>query len=168
MKLLNLIENIEFILDKESEEYQGLNDDYKIIDYSKIEQTFKDLVLTSLNKFKERVNLWKDIKIVFVNKKDFLGMFRSETSTSIPIILLSYKELIKSAKQYKVPLWVAIETTIFHELGHAICELERIEYGYKYLDYSDEEDWVENFAYELHEYDSIPQDLEEYLKARKF
>jgi len=49
-------------------------------------------------------------------------------------------------------LWVAVETTIYHELGHAICELEYDTFGYKYLEYSDEEEWVESFAYNLHNY----------------
>ena len=35
------------------------------------------------------------------------------------------------------------------------------------LIYCDEEEWVENFAYELHNYDNIPQDLENFIREYK-
>jgi hypothetical protein len=40
-------------------------------------------------------------------------------------------------------------------------------FGYKYLEYGDEEEWVENFAYELHNYGEIPQDLETFIQEYK-
>ena len=33
--------------------------------------------------------------------------------------------------------------------------------------YGDEEEWVENFAYELHNYGDIPQDLETFIQEYK-
>ena len=162
-------ENVEFLLDKESEEYQDLFNDYPIVDYTKVDSSLKESASESLDRFKNRIDLWKDIKIVFAKKLggDLLGRFRSGTSTSTPIILLSIKEILSASKKYNIPIWVTVETTVFHELGHCICELERDIFGYKYLEYGDEEEWVEEFAYQLHEYDQIPNDLETFIEKYK-
>jgi hypothetical protein len=164
-----LNENIEFLLDKESDEYHHLKDDYGLKDINKVHSDIIKYSKEALEKFKEKVDLFDDIKIIFVNKigDGALGRFRSGTSSSIPIVLMSEKDILKGSKKYDVPLWVAVETTIFHELGHAICELEYNVFGYEYLEYGDEEEWVENFAYELHNYDDIPQDLENFIQAYK-
>lgn len=158
-------ENIDFILDKESDEYGYIEDDYGIKDINKVHTDIVNFSKDSIMKFKNKVSLFDNIKIVFVKniRGGALGRFRSGTSSSTPIILLSEKDILKGSKKYDVPLWVAVETTIFHELGHAICELEYDVYGYEYLEYVDEEEWVENFAYELHNYNDIPVDLEEFI-----
>jgi len=96
-----------------------------------------------------------------------LGMFKSGTSLSTPVIILSEKGILESSKDENIPLWAIVETTLFHELGHAICELERIIYGYKYLEYVIEEKWVEDFAYELHLFHLIPQDLKIFIQKLK-
>ena len=40
----------------------------------------------------------------------------------MPVILLDLKEILDACKRYDLPLDLAIETTILHELGHAIQE----------------------------------------------
>lgn len=169
-KLKELLrENIEFLLDKESDEYSHLKNDYGIKDINKVHSDIVKYSKEALETFKDKVDLFDDIKIVFVNRigDGALGRFRSGTSSSTPIILMSEKDILKGSNKYDVPLWVAVETTIFHELGHAICELEYDVFGYEYLEYGDEEEWVENFAYELHNYNDIPQDLENFIQAYK-
>ena len=163
-----LNENIEFILDKQSEEYDHIFNDYGIEDVSKVHSDIIKFSKEAIDKFKGKVDIFKDIRIIFVSDiEDALGMFRSGTSTSTPIILLSEKNILSGSKEYDVPLWVAVETTIFHELGHAICELEYNVFGYGYLEYGDEEKWVEDFAYGLHHYDEIPADLENFIREYK-
>lgn len=119
--------------------------------------------------FKSEVQIWDDIKVVYVDKigGGALGRFKSGTSSSMPIIMLSEKNIINACKKYNVDLDTAIKTTLYHELGHAICELEYDLYGYQYLEYGNEEDWAENFAYNLFEYDSIPEDLVTFISVLK-
>lgn len=164
-----LRESIEYLLDKESEEHSFISDDYGMKDTSQIKKDIIEQVRESLDKFKSLVPIWNDIRIAFVENVhgDFLGRFRSGTSSSVPVILLSPDDLVDASEEYNVPLWVAVETTLFHELGHAICELERDVYGYEYLEYGDEEEWVEDFAYELHEWNDIPDDLKNFIKVYK-
>lgn len=119
-----------------------------------------------MDTFKEKIPFWNDIRIIFVNKigDGALGKFRSGTSSSTPIVLMSEKNILKGSKEYNIPLWVAVETTVFHELGHAICELERDVFEYEFLEYNDEEEWVENLAYQMHNYNDITHDLETFIK----
>ena len=164
-----LNENVEFLLDKESDEYNHITNDYGIKDINKVHSDIVKFSKEAIETFKNKIDLFNDIRIVFVNNigEGALGRFRSGTSSSTPIVLLSEKDILKGSKKYDVPLWVAVETTIFHELGHAICELEYDVLGNEYLEYGDEEEWVENFAYELHNYGDIPQDLETFIQEYK-
>ena len=162
-------ENIEFLLDKESDEYNHITNDYRIKDMNKVHSDIVKFSKEAIETFKNKINLFNDIRIVFVNNigEGALGRFRSGTSSSTPIVLLSEKDILKGSKKYNVPLQVVVETTILHELGHAICELEYDVFGYEYLEYGNEEEWVENFAYELHNYGDIPQDLETFIQEYK-
>lgn len=160
-----LNENIEFLLDKESDEYNHISNNYGIKNIDKVHSDIVKFSKEAIDTFKDKIGLFDNIKIVFVNNigDGALGRFKSGTSSSTPIVLLSEKDILKGSKKYDVPLWVAVETTIFHELGHAICELEYDIFEHKYLEYDDEEEWVENFAYELHNYGDIPNDLENFI-----
>jgi hypothetical protein len=164
-----LNEDIEFLLNKESDDYNHIINDYGVKDITKVHSDIVKFSMEAIETFKNKIDLFKDIRIIFVNNigEGALGRFRSGTSSSIPIVILSEKDILEGSKEYNVPLWVAVETTIFHELGHAICELEYDLFGYEYLEYGDEEEWVENFAYELHNYGDIPQDLETFIKEYK-
>lgn len=168
-ELIRLHENIEFVLDKENDEYDSIVNDYGIKEVNKIHQEIIKYSKEALDTFKEKVPIWDDIRIIFVNKigEGALGRFRSGTSSSTPIILMSEKDILKGSKKYNVPLWIAVETTIFHELGHAICELERDVFGYEFLEYGVEEDWVEDLAYQMHKYGDIPHDLETFIQEYK-
>jgi hypothetical protein len=166
IKPFSLQEHLNVQLESDSEEYLAIQDDYGIIPLTKIDPTVRTLATEAIEIFLAAIPLWTDVKIVFVKniQRDFLGRFRSGTATGTPIILLSEKELLKAAKNYKLTLRVVVETTVYHELGHAICELEREVFGYQYLEYGLEEEWVEEFAYNFHDYQSIPADLETFIK----
>jgi hypothetical protein len=155
-----------FDYDKSNEEFIGIDDEYGIKNISEVNPEVVKFTEQSLYKFLKKVKIWNTIKIVFVKDEEdgTLARFRSETSSSIPIIMLFENNMIEGSEEYDVPLWVTVETTIFHELGHAICELEYDMFGYEYLEYGDEEEWVEDFAYELHEHGTIPHDLKTFMK----
>jgi hypothetical protein len=155
-----------FDYDRNNEEFIGIDEDYSIRDIKDVDEDVIKYTTESLEKFLKKVKIWKTVKVIFVEnmEDDTLARFRSETSSSTPILMLSERNMVDGSEEYGVPLWVAVETTIFHELGHAICELERDMFGYMYLEYGDEEEWVEDFAYELHEHDRIPDDLKLFMK----
>ena len=67
---------------------------------------------------------------------------------------------------------MVIRTTIFHELGHAIVDLDnQMEFkeGESILNFEDgeEEDYVEEFAHDLQEFGSVPEDILELIKLYK-
>jgi len=142
---------------------------FKKKDITKVHPDIIKFSKESIQIFKNEIDLFDKIKIEFVDSfnDDTLGIFKSGTSSSTPTIILSEKDILETSKEDNIPLWTIVETTIFHELGHAICELERIVFGYKYLEYTIEEEWVENFAYELHLFHLIPQDLKTFIHEYK-
>lgn len=151
-------ENIQSELDSIAADY-GIKDvSPEFIEYSE----------GAKKEFMEAIDIFDDIKIVFVKRmnKNLLGKFRSGTATSTPIILMSEDNILQSLKKYKVSIETAVTTTIYHELGHAICELDNEVYD-KFLNYDDEEDWVEDFAHEFYQYGTIPTDLEEFVEYKK-
>jgi len=158
----NLIENIEFDLDKASEMYQALKSDYGIKDFLKVNQIIKDSAKYAIQKFKKNIPIWNEIKIVFVLRigSGMLGRFRTGTSSGIPIIIMSESAILKAAEKYNVPLSLAVETTIYHELGHALCEVDFEQYENAHLKVDDEEEWVEEFSRNFYEWDEVPEDLE--------
>jgi hypothetical protein len=157
--------NVNFILTQESEEYDAINDSYVVEDSQKIDPNIIRFCRDALQKFKCYVNIYDEVKIIFVKKiGNVLGRFRSGTALSAPIVILSAKELLSGAKEYKVPLSLVVETTIFHELGHAICEMDT-DMEYDCLIISNEEEWVEDFAYNLYYNNEIPDDLQKLIAS---
>lgn len=155
---------IEFLLTPDSEDYHSIGESYGIYDQN-IE---KDVILSCKNairKIKEKFDLFKVIKIVFVNNigNRFLGRYRSQTCSE-PIVMLSIKNLKASAIELDLTLSLVIETTIYHAIGIAICELEReMDLGDQFLEISNEDEWAENFAYTLYYYDEISEDLKRFI-----
>ena len=95
-----LNENVEFLLDKESDEYNHITNDYGIKDISKIDSDIVKFSKEAIETFKNKVDLFNDIRIVFVNNiGGALGRFRSGTSSSTPIVLLSEKDILKGSKK---------------------------------------------------------------------
>lgn len=150
----------------EKEEIDGIENDYGI-DKDVPEEIIK-FSEKAIEQFKKDIELYKDIEIVFVrNIGGLLGKFRSGTASSTPIILLSKKNILQSAKKYNVSIKTTIETTIFHELGHALCELDFDLFGGRFLKFDNEEEWVENFAYDYYNWGTIPDELENLIDELK-
>ena len=89
---------------------------------------------------------------VFVSADAFgrsshLARFRSHTSSHIPIIMLCSEAIRQSADDYGVSLKTAVETTVWHELGHVLCELWwDVEGIYPFESSNDEEEFAESIA----------------------
>jgi len=74
----------------------------------------------------------------FIKNNPCLGTYVTGTHSS-PYILLNLKDIKEACKEYKIDYSIAIETTITHELAHAIQDARGIP--------SDEEE-AEDFAYQ--------------------
>ena len=74
-----------------------------------------------------------------------LGIYIDGTS-SAPVIVLDYGSIFKACTDYNAPLETAIETTILHELGHAIEEARELE---------TDEDRAEQFARHYYDYGEL-------------
>lgn len=148
----------------EIEEYNSVIDDYGI--KKNVSNELIKMSNKAINQFKEDIDLFDDIEIIFVeNIGGLLGKFRSGTASSTPIILLSDTNILKASKKYNVSLETTMASTIYHELGHAICELEE-SFDYQFLNYDDEEEWVEDFAYDYYNYGIIPDELQEFIENK--
>ena len=79
-------------------------------------------------------------------RSSHVARFRSQTSSHIPIIMLSSEAIRESADDYGVSLKTAVETTVWHELGHVLCELWDMEEIYPFESYNDEEEFAESIA----------------------
>ena len=100
----------------------------------------------------ETFQLHTNPHFVFVSADAFgrsshLARFRSHTSSHIPIIMLCSEAIRQSADDYGVSLKTAVETTVWHELGHVLCELWwDVEGIYPFESSNDEEEFAESIA----------------------
>ena len=128
---------------------------------------------SAISDFLQITPFWNTIKVICVKslkRKSIIGLFRVGTSTSIPIILIDQNCLLKNSKKYKVSIETTTKTTVWHEIGHAVVELDK-ELNYNQLNFEDEEEFVENLAYEMFKYGNVTQDIENfynfYIKNNK-
>jgi len=164
-------ETIEDVLDKESEHYDSIDANYGISNINKINKEIRIFSQEGIDKFKKAIPLWDKIYIQFVdNIGDALGRYKSGTATSSPVILISEKDIIEASEEYNVPIKTCVLTTIYHELGHAMVEYD-FDLGLDILDVfeisDNEEDYVEDFAYNFFNFNSIPDDVKKLLKSKE-
>lgn len=125
--------------------------------------------------FKKEIPIFDKIHTQLVQtleKKDNgdpLGMYVHESVLQIPVIFLSL-DAIKRAMQDGYELHLIIRTTIFHELGHAMVDLDnQIEFikDENVLHFEDEEEYVEDFAFEFEMWGKVPDEIVELTKLYK-
>ena len=118
----------------------------------------RSIVDDSIEEFKEKVPIFDAIHVQFVKdfkqsrEDDIIGMYSHESVLKTPIIFLGIKSIYDASKKYDVSLDITIKSTIFHELGHAIVDVDNLfEFveGENILQFEDEEVYVEDFAYEF-------------------
>lgn len=136
-------------------------------------QEIIEIIETAVLYFKDNVPIFDKIHVQLVEdlRDDCLGMYIHESVLRIPVVLLSLKAINESAEE-GYSLGMVIRTTIFHELGHAIVDLDnQMEFkeGESILNFEDgeEEDYVEEFAHDLQEFGSVPEDILELIKLYK-
>jgi len=135
-------------------EIEGIDETYGLIPS---DPEMLSLAESAVSQYLSRTDLPETFQLhtnphfVFVSADAFgrsshVARFRSQTSSHIPIIMLSSEAIRESADDYGVSLKTAVETTVWHELGHVLCELWDMEEIYPFESYNDEEEFAESIA----------------------
>jgi len=123
----------------------------------------KEIVNDTIKEFKYKVPIFDKIHVQLVknfNRKDdqIIGMYSHQSVLRIPIVFLGVQAIYDAVKEYDVDLDTTIRTTLFHELGHAIVDVDNM-FVYvenkNILEVDNEEEYVENFAYELEMFNKV-------------
>ena len=135
-------------------EIEDIDENYGLLNLSEIETSVQEF---AVNAAREMIEDYSDIipcvAIVFVSETfslDHVARYRSQTVGNCPIVMLSLSAIKDSAFEYDVPMNLAVATSVWHELGHALDE-----YCYDYLmldlisesgGFTDAEVFAESFA----------------------
>jgi hypothetical protein len=97
-----------------------------------------------------------------------VGEYEYDSSLDGKPKIYLYKDYILSLPDEEIEF--AIKTTIFHELGHAMTNIDNY-YIFKpnenILQYEDEEEYVEDFSFNFEMFDKIPDEMLELSKLFK-
>ena len=135
-------------------EIEGIDETYGLIPSDPEMLSFAE---SAVSQYQSRTDLPETFQLhtkphfVFVSADAFgrsshVARFRSQTASHIPIIMLSSDAIRESADQYGVPLETAVATTVWHELGHVLCELWDMEEIYPFDNSNQEEEFAESIA----------------------
>ena len=135
-------------------EIEGIDETYGLVP---TDPEMLSLAESAVSQYLSRTDLPETFQLhtnphfVFVSPDAFgrsshVARFRSQTSSHIPIIMLSSEAIRESADDYGVSLKTAVETTVWHELGHVLCELWDMEEIYPFESSNDEEEFAESIA----------------------
>ena len=135
-------------------EIEGIDETYGLVS---TDPEMLSLAESAVSQYLSRTDLPETFQLhtkphfVFVSADAFgrsshVARFRSQTSSHIPIIMLSSDAIRESADDYGVSLKTAVETTVWHELGHVLCELWDMEEIYPFESSNDEEEFAESIA----------------------
>jgi hypothetical protein len=160
------------------DEMSWYSDAYEFVkDY---EQEIKEIIEDAVITFKSKVPIFDKIHIQLVkdfhsdrktaNREDGIGLYVHESCLRVPIILIGLEEIYEAVKHYDTPLEVAIKSTIYHELGHAMVDLdEQIEFvkDENILQFEDEEEYVEDFAFNFEMFGRVPEEIDRLVQVYK-
>ena len=135
-------------------EIEGIDETYGLITP---DSEMLSLAESAVSQYQSRTDLPETFQLhtkphfVFVSAEAFgrsshVARFRSQTASHIPIIMLSSDAIRESADQYGVSLETAVATTVWHELGHLLCELWDMEDIYPFDNSNQEEEFAESIA----------------------
>jgi hypothetical protein len=131
-------------------EIEDIDETYGLINLSEIETSVQDFAVNAASEMMEDYSdIIPCVAIVFVSETfslDHVARYRSQTVGNCPIVMLSLSAIKDSAFEYDVSLNLAVATSVWHELGHALDE-----YCYDYLNFDvvkddDPEEFAESFA----------------------
>jgi Cu-Zn family superoxide dismutase len=131
-------------------EIEDIDETYGLINLSEIETSVQEFAVNAAGEMMEDYSdIMPCVAIVFVSDSfsaHHVARYRSQTVGNCPIVMLSLSAIKDSAAEYDVPLNLAVATSVWHELGHALDE-----YCLDYLNFDvvsddDPEEFAESFA----------------------
>jgi hypothetical protein len=141
------------------------------IDNSKLKE-IEEAVEYAKTKFMSEIEIFKNINFEWLKGNEFVGEYQYNSSLDGEPTIYLYKDYILSLPDEEIEF--AVNTTIFHELGHAMVNIDNY-YIFKeddnILHYEDEEDYVEEFAFDFEMFGKVPNDileLSELFKNKKW
>ena len=142
-------------------EFLNENENFKI-------KYIEGIVEEAKNKFMSRIKIFTNINFEWLNGNDYVGEYEYDSSLDGEPKIYLYKNFILSLPDEEIEF--AVKTTIFHELGHAMTNIDNY-YIFKpnenILQYEDEEQYVENFSFNFEMFDKIPDEMLELSKLFK-
>ena len=128
----------------------------------------EEIVEYAKTKFMSRIEIFKNINFEWLRGDEFVGEYKYNSSLDGEPTIYLYKDYILSLTDEEVEF--AVNTTIFHELGHAMTNIDNY-YIFKeddnILHYEDEEKYVEDFAFDFEMFSKVPDDILELSKLFK-
>jgi len=132
--------------------------------WEKEDDVIKSIVDDAIEEFKSKIPIFDAIHVQFVknfnrrDREDIIGMYSHGSVLRTPIIFLGIQNIYKATEEYDTDLDTTIRSTIFHELGHAMVDVDNhfefIE-GENILQFEDEEVYVEDFAFDFEMFGKI-------------
>ena len=131
-------------------EIEDIDETYGLLNLSEIETSVQEFAINAASEMMEDYSdIMPCIAIVFVSDSfsaHHVARYRGQTVGNCPIVMLSLTAIKDSAAEYDVPLNLAVATSVWHELGHALDE-----YCLDYLNFDvvsddDPEEFAESFA----------------------
>jgi hypothetical protein len=120
----------------------------------------ENIVEIAKNTFMSKIKIFNKINFEWLNGNDFVGEYEYNSSLDGEPTIYLYKDYILSLPEDEMEF--AVKTTIFHELGHAMTNIDNY-YIFKpnenILQYEDEEEYVEDFAFNFEMFGKVPNEV---------
>jgi len=132
----------------------------RILKDKKESELLENIVVESKNTFMSKIKIFNKINFEWLNGNDFVGEYEYNSSLDGEPTIYLYKDYILSLPEDEMEF--AVKTTIFHELAHAMTNIDNY-YIFKpdenILQYEDEEEYVEDFAFNFEMFGEVPNEV---------
>lgn len=123
---------------------------------AKVPEKYQRWLQQAFNKWQKHIPVYKGFNVVcYSGNSKFLGHYMCG-SYKHPLILL-YLDIIED-DAYLDGLEATFKITVYHELGHALCQYQR-KLGHKIISSSNEEKFVEMFSRRMHYNHPLQQEI---------
>lgn len=135
------------------------NEKVNLVTTEKLEKKYLRWGKQALNKWKKHIKIYKTFTIVyFKGENRWVGQYIDGTFKH-PLIFIYLDEIKQDSRiDDGESLEANFKITIYHELGHALCEYQR-KIGIKLIHQRKEEDFVERMARTIHYNRKLPAEF---------
>jgi hypothetical protein len=132
----------------------------RILKDKKGSKLLENIVVEAKNTFMSKIKIFNKINFEWLDGDDFVGEYEYNSSLDGEPTIYLYKDYILSLPEDEMEF--AVKTTIFHELAHAMTNIDNY-YIFKpdenILQYEDEEEYVEDFAFNFEMFGKVPNEV---------